>query len=71
MDHRLTYANADMRLEETIDVDENLVTTPRTKNSKPCGQPGEYIILPPQFFIDKDNSYTAAYGDKGAISFAK
>lgn len=34
-----------------------------TKNSKMCGQPGEFILVPPSFFVSPDA--VAKYGDKG------
>ena len=47
-----------------MDDDVTPVTTARTKNSKPCGQPGEYIILPPSFFLNIAGT-EALYGDLG------
>ncbi len=63
---RFSYANADIRVEETEDGngDGDLITTwIQTKNSKPCGMPGEYILILPQFFTDTTNKY----GDKGIV----
>ena len=66
MDVSATYVNADVRIEETLQDDEmTLVRSPRTQQSKPCGQPGEYIIVPPQFFLNADQSTTKEFGDPG------
>ena len=64
---RFSYANADIRVEETEDGngDADLINTwIQTKNTKPCGLPGEYILILPQFFTDTTNKY----GSKGTIS---
>jgi len=63
-----TYVNADVRIEETLQDDEmTLVRSPRTQQSKPCGQPGEYIIVPPQFFLNADQSTTKEFGDPAKV----
>lgn len=38
-----------------------------TKNTKPCGLPGEYILILPDFFTDT----TERYGNKGKIKISK
>ena len=62
---RFNYLNADMRIEATMQDDVTPVDNPRTKNSKLCGQPGEYMIIPPRFFYDPSGIAKAKYGDKG------
>ena len=62
---RHDYLNADMRIETTMETETQMVTEPRTYNSKGCGQPGEYIIAPPYFFLKEDAQNL--YGDKGKL----
>ena len=39
----------------------------QTKNTKPCGMPGEYILILPDFFIN--NKTTLTYEDKGTLLY--
>jgi hypothetical protein len=61
------YLNADIRIETTLTANdpESVIKAARSYNSKMCGQPGEYMIAPPQFFLDIDGSTVEKYGDKG------
>lgn len=64
---RHNYLNADMRIETTKNEAQSLIQPARSYNSKMCGQPGEYIIAPPQFFLDVNGATVAKYGDKGKL----
>ncbi|XP_057366133.2 calcium-activated chloride channel regulator 3A-1-like [Daphnia carinata] len=63
------YLNADMRIETTKNSNdpESLIESARSYSSKMCGQPGEYIIAPPQFFLDVNGATVAKYGDKAKV----
>ncbi len=63
--------NADMRIETTLTADELVIEAGRSYNSKMCGQPGEYMIAPPQFFLDINGSTVEKYGDKGKQMMSK
>jgi len=56
-----------MRIETTLTASdpELVVEEARSYNSKLCGHPGEYIIAPPQFFLDINGAITKKYGDLG------
>ena len=58
------YLNADVRIENTFDDAQTLVVLgPRTHHTKPCGYSGEYVLLPPEFFLDEGGSMTDKFGD--------
>lgn len=54
-----------MRVEATTDSEPVPIEYPLTLNSKMCGQPGEYIIVPPIFFTSPDTE--DKYGDIGRL----
>lgn len=58
-----------MRIETTLTATEPeaVIQPARSHSSKICGQPGEYIIAPPQFFLDANGETVAKYGDKGKL----
>jgi len=41
----------------------------QTKNTKPCGMPGEYILILPDFFIGPNNKTTPTLEDKGTVIY--
>lgn len=49
-----------MRIEKTVK-DSITIDKIRTYNSKMCGKPGEYIIAPPQLFLN--SSYSNKFGE--------
>ncbi|XP_046639085.1 calcium-activated chloride channel regulator 3A-1-like [Daphnia pulicaria] len=63
------YLNADMRIETTMTANdpETVVQAARSYNSKMCGQPGEYIIAPPQFFLNSNGATVKKYGDPAKV----
>ena len=62
-----------MRIETTLTANEpeSLIEAARSYNSKTCGQPGEYMVVPPQFFLDINGTISAKYGDKGKQVMSK
>lgn len=61
-----------MRVETTIERVEEGQSIPvkeiRTSNSKLCGHPGEYIIVPPCFF-NSSCPEVNEYGDRGKLNY--
>ncbi len=70
---RYNYLNADMRIETTMTANdpETVVQAARSYNSKMCGQPGEYIIAPPQFFLNSNGATVKKYGDPGKQAMSR
>jgi hypothetical protein len=62
-----------MRIETTMTANdpETVVQAARSYNSKMCGQPGEYIIAPPQFFLDSNDATVNKYGDPGKQAMSR
>ena len=63
---RFSYATADIRVEATKTSEGAVIDSLRAINPKPCGQPGDHIIMPPEF-INNAAGWTEKYGDRGTV----
>ncbi|XP_046561281.1 calcium-activated chloride channel regulator family member 3-like [Haliotis rubra] len=60
----ITFTDADVRVDSPNPLKGN---TPYTFQPGQCGEPGRYILLTPDYVLDKDNDRDINYGDAGRV----
>ncbi|XP_067665325.1 calcium-activated chloride channel regulator 1-like [Haliotis asinina] len=60
----ITFTDADVRVDSPHPLQGY---TPYTFQPGQCGEPGRYILLTPNFVLDKDNDRDINYGDAGRV----